>query len=105
MNWIFCSVFGCIALMLSGCMTLTSDISKSHEGHMKHVPGTKVADVIYDNGDIQSAAKIYYRLLQKDTENVYLWRRYSDALYMLEAYPEALEAYENLHKLSLDSCT
>ncbi len=68
------------------------------------LPGTKVADVLFNTGDIQAAATIYGRLLKQDPENSQLWLRYAAALYSLGAYSDALAAYENRVFLSENAC-
>ncbi|GLQ06670.1 hypothetical protein GCM10007924_18910 [Sneathiella chinensis] len=67
--------------------------------------GQSVAVAAAQNGDYVSAARIYAALLGAGRETPALWAGYAEALFRLEAYPEALGAYDRLAVLTEKGCT
>jgi len=66
--------------------------------------GLKVADTLFDNGQMAAAARIYVKLLEQHPDNIKILTRYARATYELGGYEEALRLYEQLGALTDYEC-
>ena len=93
-----------VSLGLSGCLTLEQGVRYLDTSLNGDVQGTQLADALYQKGDFQTASRLYRRLIEKSPQDSHLWLRYSNILYELRIYPEALQSYEALISLTPESC-